>query len=105
MPHQRAQREGALPGALHYEGLRRGILFFAALLSLILSGVVAVRYARPEPGFAETRVVKPEHFDCASGHRSFRYAAQRPIIHSEEAHSPGWTASPATFFEDIRCSL
>jgi hypothetical protein len=48
-------------GALHYEGLRRGIIFFAALLLLILPGVVAARYGRPETGFAETRRVNPVH--------------------------------------------
>ena len=44
-------------GALHYEGLRRGIIFFAALPLLILPGVVAAGYGRSETGFAETRRV------------------------------------------------
>lgn len=52
-------------GALYYEGLRRGIIFFAALLLLILPGVVAARYGRPEPGFAETRRVNPVHGSSA----------------------------------------
>jgi hypothetical protein len=52
-------------GALHYEGLRRGIIFFAALFLLILPGIVAARYGRPEPGFAETRRVNPVHGSSA----------------------------------------
>jgi hypothetical protein len=51
--------------ALHYECLRRGIIFFAALLLLILPGVVAARYGRPEPGFAETRRANRVHGSTA----------------------------------------
>ena len=72
-------------GALHYEGLRRGIIFFAALLLLILPGVVAARYGDwfcgNEKGEPRARPV------CASGQLSFRYAARCPIIRPDESHS------------------
>lgn len=70
-PSRRSTRRSLDPwtspsrGALHYEGLRRGILFFAALLSLILPVAVAARCARPEPGISGAGAANPAHAAAA----------------------------------------
>lgn len=47
------------PGALHFAGLRRGLFFFAAVLSLILPVAVAARCARPEPEISRAVLTDP----------------------------------------------
>ena len=46
-------------GTLHYEGVRRGIFFFVALLLLLLPIAVAAHCAGPMPTVPETGVRNP----------------------------------------------